>query len=105
MECLCVTECTIRSNGKSVHVEKGRILDFEKCPKHHFQPLHAAVIDFDKATEELLLRSRNWEVMEALEYLEDELEYKYTGPPLSREAAAQLVVDVRTRRVVLPTGE
>lgn len=102
MECLCTANCTIRINNKSVYVDKGQILEFEKCPPHHFQSLSDAEIDFATATEELLIRSKNWDLSDLMEFMERSYKYIYSGPPLTRVAAAQLLADVRMRQIQLP---
>lgn len=102
MECICLQDCTIRMNGKSVYFEKDQIAELEECPQHHFAAIGNVDIDFGTATEELLLRSKKWKIREALEFLKRKYNYEYSGPPLTRKDTAKLVVDMRFRKIDLP---
>lgn len=88
--------------GKSRYFEKDEIIDIEKCPKYHFAPLKEAPIDFGTATEEMMIRSSNWKIADALAYLKDKFKYTASGPPMTKKDVAKLIVDMRFRKVKIP---
>ena len=105
MECICIRDCTIRLNDKSIYFNKDQIVELPECPKQHFQALREVKVDFDSATLELLLRSKNWTTKDAMDYLKKEHKKEITGPPLTRREMAALVIDTRDRKVTLPNEE
>lgn len=101
MDCICDMTCTIRKGNKSIYVEKGQIFDFDECPKNFFSVLGEVSIDFETASIDHLLKSKNWKIKDALEYLKKEFKYEPSGI-LTRKEVARKIVDMRMRRVTLP---
>ena len=104
MEYLCIRDCTIRVNNKSIYFQADQIVEFEEAPKAHFVALEDADINFDTATLEMLQRSNKWEVKEALEYLKDKYGFTSTAGPLTRKETSALIIDMRYRKVSIPQG-
>ena len=72
MKCVCVRTCQVRVNGKIVYVEKGQVLDFDKCPVN-FESIEARAeegIDFLKASENELMES-SWSFADAFKAIKD----------------------------------
>lgn len=101
MDCICNRTCTIRRKGKSIFVQKGQILDLPECPEYHFEAIGEVVIDFETASLELLLKSKEWKTSDAIRYLKATYSFEPGGLETRREIA-RIVVDKRMRRVTLP---
>ena len=54
MECVCVKPCYLSHEGIIAQYRKGDLVEFEKCPEH-FVAIGELSIDFEKATEDVLL--------------------------------------------------
>lgn len=101
MDCICSRTCTVRLNGKSIFVEQGQILEFEKCPKEHFEILGEVKIDFNNVSLEHLLKSNEWKTADAINWLKKEFGFKPMGMETRREIA-RTVIDKRNRKITLP---
>lgn len=103
VKCICIEPCQVRhwATGKIYFFRPDEEFAFPKCPPH-FSPINDMAIDFDTATESLLMQSTSWNVTDAIEYVES-LGAQYHGQKMSKENWVEFVIETRDRHVNIPS--